>query len=362
MNMIIQGILLGGEIEGSRSSDRFQFQADVSLLKILERHRTKQNYRVIFDYIDDLAFVDDSDDPDDIKTYQIKGWDGKACCVSVMAKKDGKVAPRSIVGKMYKNVVIFSGKITETGLITNAPLKIKLKSGGVCGAGVRSLRGSQISNEEWKKLEKAISDDHPGASTQSYRNIFLIERSEIGIQGHREAIYTIIRREMEKRGAIPDVSPIIAASHLLIESVESKINVGEKPSDYIALCARKSLCRSDIENILQKPAQETNFHGSWPIVERELVGKGIDGTDLLRIKNACLNYISLRATGDAAVSEFARMARDIAKKNKEAVKNAKKILSVVDLLGSITLGGVHASESEWCDFGAKIVEAYEAAG
>ena len=90
------------EKSGARSASRFEFQANFSILKILDIHDSEADYRVLFDHFDDLTILDSAHAPTRISFYQIKGRDsGKHWTIKQLAKQEKTgVPPKSIIGKM----------------------------------------------------------------------------------------------------------------------------------------------------------------------------------------------------------------------------------------------------------------------
>jgi len=60
------------EKAGSTAYNRFDYQQNWALCKILDLHSTTFDYLICFDYFDDVVIMDSSTDPNKISFYQIK--------------------------------------------------------------------------------------------------------------------------------------------------------------------------------------------------------------------------------------------------------------------------------------------------
>src|SRR5260221_13224022 len=89
------------EKSGARVASRFEFQANYSILKILDLHEAGNDYRVLFDHFDDLTILEPSNEPTSIHFFQIKGRDGAQHWTIKQLVKENKEssAPRTIIGK-----------------------------------------------------------------------------------------------------------------------------------------------------------------------------------------------------------------------------------------------------------------------
>ena len=117
------------DIFGSQTAARYEFQANYSMLKLIELLEGKQDFRIVFDHFDDLMVLDSATTPSRVWLYQIKSKDpGEWSCTEICAKVSRKV-PKSIVSKMYAHQTLFGQALQETSIVSNASYRIKLLDG-----------------------------------------------------------------------------------------------------------------------------------------------------------------------------------------------------------------------------------------
>ncbi|GAG02404.1 unnamed protein product, partial [marine sediment metagenome] len=60
------------ENAGSKSSNRFDYQKNWALCKLLELHLSGRDYILVLDFHEDILVLDSEVDPKEIEFYQIK--------------------------------------------------------------------------------------------------------------------------------------------------------------------------------------------------------------------------------------------------------------------------------------------------
>lgn len=362
MNEIVQKILTTRERAGPRAQSRFEFQASASILKTLQVHSTAHDYRVFFDHIDDLIFLDRSSDPDFISIFQIKGWESEACGTSKLCEVDNsRPAPRSIPGRLYWSVKSFTpSSVSEFGVITNAVLRFSVKRRRTSIDTIK-VSGSDLADKEWEKISKRITEDFPEEQLLNVREKFVIERLHIDVRGHRDVVRARLWDAMEQRGAIPDVSPISAGCSAIFENVRQKIGeaVEYVINDLESLYSRKSLSRAEFEEFLGRVARTRLFTSRWHYFEAALQLKGMAEIRRARIHALCQSYLLLRAQADHYALEFSGRIRQWTKSNRENLRKEETFMAIVDLANHIEYEGPQSKEDDF-SLAARIVEISEA--
>ncbi len=115
------------EDAGADSASRYHYQALFGLSLIFKIHSSSDNYAVVFEFHDDIALIDNSDQPQKISFFQVKtkaknNWT-LAALVQQKAGATTKGQPKklpSILGKMYHNVMNFGEHLESTTFVSNA--------------------------------------------------------------------------------------------------------------------------------------------------------------------------------------------------------------------------------------------------
>jgi hypothetical protein len=111
------------EDAGADAASRFHYQALYGLALIFEAHKTRKDYAVVFEYHDDIAFLDSSVDPTKVSYFQVKTkgkghWTLGDIVRQAPSAKNSIPAKKlpSFIGKMYRNVLIFGDFLKHLSL------------------------------------------------------------------------------------------------------------------------------------------------------------------------------------------------------------------------------------------------------
>src|SRR5690242_907716 len=105
------------EMSGAWTSTLYDFQRYVSIFKIVELQESGVDYRIAFDYFDDIMIFNHSEKPTKIELYQVKSRLTGPWQMTDLTGSDSQKRPSSIIGKMYHNLVIFGPYITKITFI-----------------------------------------------------------------------------------------------------------------------------------------------------------------------------------------------------------------------------------------------------
>lgn len=168
------------DTSGSMASNRYSYQVNWALKKLLELEMNpNQNYVILLDYHDDIVVVDKSSDDEKIDFYQIKTKDGDTWTVSdlyyIPSRKDGNDG-HSIIGKLLKHSIDFTNARAYYFVTNSYFVKSQLKDPSLSRAS--SLEISNFKNEKELKLKGKIAKELPNISEEILNN-FHIRQNEI---------------------------------------------------------------------------------------------------------------------------------------------------------------------------------------
>jgi hypothetical protein len=114
------------ERSGSIASNRFDYQKDWSLCKLLQIHESGKSYVLIFEHDEDLIILDSENTPKKIDFYQIKTRNSGEWRVSDLIRSDKK-SNSSFLGKLYSNKIKYGLQTGSLNFISNSKFNIELK-------------------------------------------------------------------------------------------------------------------------------------------------------------------------------------------------------------------------------------------
>jgi|GEM_PF-1652930 len=189
------------ERAGERAQERFEFQALWGMALLFRQHDTTTNYAVIFEFHDDIALLDDVDDPTNVRFFQVKTKD-KGIWTLADLKYRKSLAPKkkkkadeveeaaaakkadqaetakppqkgpSILGKMYHNVAQFGDKVASVTFVSNAATDLHEE---------QAFEFRECKPERFTALIEAIQAECDGA-TEDEIALFGYERSDLSVQ------------------------------------------------------------------------------------------------------------------------------------------------------------------------------------
>lgn len=115
------------EQSGSKTSNRFEFQEDWALLKLMELHETWSDYVMVFDYHDDILIMKNELSPTAMTFYQLKSkGSGNWTLAKLTSRQEAKGETNllSIFGEMYNCKLTFPSNEVELNFVSNAKFNL----------------------------------------------------------------------------------------------------------------------------------------------------------------------------------------------------------------------------------------------
>lgn len=272
------------EIWGSLTAGRYGYQTNVGILKLIDLMDAGQAFCLVFDYFDDLAVLNHAEQPQTIRLYQIKTKDTGEWSMASLCKFAGKAKPRSIIARMYAHAESFGSFLEETGFIGNAPYTIGLTSGGTSTGSHHRIAAADMHADEHSKAVAAVIKEYPGAAVAAWMPKLVLIRAPLGVHNHEATIKGLLNDYFVRAGISGDIA-LSAIYETLHSNIAEKMGFAQQGLSTSALIERKSLVRSDIEELLRRAVnRHKGILAAWDTVERDLVQAGKGSADVIRLK------------------------------------------------------------------------------
>jgi len=112
----------------------------------------------LFDFHDDLAVLDNNENPSEIDFFQIKSKDRGNWTTANLIKKEKK-DNLSLVGKLYFNKIKFREYVRSLNIISNATFNVKLAEPKKNSILLEKILLSNLSKSEITKIEKVLKEE-----------------------------------------------------------------------------------------------------------------------------------------------------------------------------------------------------------
>ncbi len=347
------------ETAGSETSARYDFQANVCVVKILELREAGQPFCAFFDYLDDLVILDSSSEPHSARFYQIKAKGSGNWTPASFCKELGAASPRSIISRMYLNVDAVKELVTSIGFISNAQFKFKLLDGKECDPAKLSIAGAELHSTVRSLLHETVVKDFSEPLHAGWADLIILERFSHGVEEQEVFVKGRIVQHLEKLD-IAEGPPVGAVYDVLFNAIRARIRNVDKSQDITSLLSRKALTAEELDALFDKAqASRPSILRDWSVISVELVSQGIGSAKAIRLKTAVITYMRRCKTGASRETAFSNAAREAAEANRSAINDCDALKDAADLIATAmqqqaeTLSGIEREA-------AILVEAYEA--
>ncbi len=163
VDLDIQDLLISPprEVSGSQTSQKFDYQKDWSLCKILKLEENEEEYLAFFDYHDDFVIMNSARNPLEIHFFQIKAvsknnWTSAA--LTKVTKQENEEEESSIIGKLYFNKIKFKQYAKSLTFVSTIPLKFKMP-GKTTSSNLTDFSLNDLAIEEKNLIKEQISNE-----------------------------------------------------------------------------------------------------------------------------------------------------------------------------------------------------------
>jgi len=261
------------EIAGSRTLNRYNFQINWSLCKLLDIHESKNDYLFIFDYHEDLIIMESESDPQQINFYQIKGKRGKQWTLSELIKagQDKEGNPLlSIIGKLYE----CKEKFTETkslNFVSNACFNVKMEDGDTTSIGKDKICIIELKPKEKEKIRNAIKkelslEDEPSFEDIIHLNVTPLSLDQSDMHARGKLVEFLDKKYPENQGKLP----ISVIYNHLFKEVERRTSIYNPINTFDDLVKEKGIGKTLFESWLESMFLSKDFVKMWENINSEL--------------------------------------------------------------------------------------------
>lgn len=348
------------ETAGSQTAGRYDFQTNFAILKLIELREAASNYRIVFDLFDDLAVLNDAQDPTKIWFYQIKSKDlGNWSSTDLCAKK-GKVGPRSYIARMYVNFHQFGESVVETGFVSNAPFTLDRINGTTTSGGDHFISATQLHPGELTKFKTAIAADISSPNADEWWSKLSFIRTILGVHAQRQMVIGHLQDHIHKTSG-QECAKVGALYETIHTSITARTTFSAQGLSYDEFLPRKSLTKVEIDLLVDRAlARSRSLLEDWHIVTAECQAAGIGSLTQVKIKDGVVEHLYRRNMGQSSAVAFCDQIQEWLKTNSPLLDSASSLLELAKS-AQAGLPDVHGYVGSKL-LGACLLEVYEALG
>lgn len=243
---------------GSSSSNRYAYQKNWALYKMLELEQLGRDYMIVMDYHEDIVIIDASIEGNNIDFYQVKTKKGdywRPTDLLVSAKDANGNIKNSILGKLLKHSIDFT-KARDYYFVTDSFLRPEnyIKGKDFDDAKIPFAKLTpEIQKSAKQKIKKEIKD----IKADVWKH-FYISQQQLSVDNYKNAIIGLIQEFIDNRLPQAEIS-----SSTLYDSLYSEIESIQDYEGYISdekvLTERKSFKNSDFKKYIAKLATFNSY-------------------------------------------------------------------------------------------------------
>lgn len=275
------------ERSGSKSSNRFDFQKDWALLKLLELHEHALDYLLVLDYHDDILILDSEMNPSEMDFYQIKTKESGNWTLPRLttAKKDrdgGYLL--SIAGKMYDCKLKFPTNEVQLNFVSNAIFSLNLEDPSENSKSKKRICLTELQSSEIEKMCKALMSEHKLSTDPDFAAISFLHVTDLTITGHDKYTKGELIEFLERMYPDGKFRPG-AIYRTIFDEIKRKTSYEWEVSDYADILKHKAISKREFQKLLDNSIGiGTDLDDVWAMVESRLQIERVPFFILQRLK------------------------------------------------------------------------------
>lgn len=295
------------DISGPRSSNRFDYQKDWAILKMMEMYEVEEDFLLVMDYYDDVVIYDSATDPENVSFFQIKTSSKNWTLNSLTKRKSGAEGPSlSILGKMYECKMQFPEHTLSLNFISNYTYSLKLLSGE------KSITKKKICLSELEKVTIAeiirkVIDEHQLKDNPDFVELTFFEVSELLVDNRETYLKGKLSEFIEKQN--PDSKYKVSVIYdAIFSEVKVKNNYESNISSFEELAKHKGISREQFKEHIQMFSTDDEEQERWKFINDSLLQENMPFSERLKFNQAWndyrvdkMNYANLKLRNTVAI-------------------------------------------------------------
>ncbi|RAS83081.1 DUF4297 domain-containing protein [Priestia endophytica] len=278
------------ENSGSRSANRFDYQKDWAILKLIELHKSGEDYLLVLDYYDDIVVFDSEITPNKMEFFQIKTSESNWTLNRLLKRKKGENGPLpSIIAKMYECKMQFPSHTLSLNFVSNSLFNLDLKDKKTKSTTKKSIAFSQICDKKLEHIISQIKEEHGLSDNPDFIEITFLKVSDL-IINERE---TFVKGKLSD--FLEEINPqgtfkISLVYNSLFDEVKRKNNYEGNIESFDDLAKYKGIGREYFTTIMKNFNGDNRIEKLWKMTENRLNSEGISIIEIMELQESWDTY------------------------------------------------------------------------
>jgi hypothetical protein len=273
------------EVSGSRSHNRFDYQANWALCRLLELHSTGDDYVIVLDYHDDVLVLDSATDPTKVLFYQVKSKSSGEWRRSDFTATHKN--SRSIIAKLYNHYIFFAKNVAGLTFVTNAGFSVRLTNDSKATA-CDTFTYSELHQKEQAEIETAICNQLTTSAPIEGASLLRFERCSLSHTDHTNHALGKLIDFLENISGSNDLA--FKTVNAFFRSLKMEILRGcteeSSPASFSELCKLKAISKSQFDSMISRVLASVPQPNWTDIIRQRLT---VEGVSFVRTEQLCAN-------------------------------------------------------------------------
>lgn len=288
---------------GSISADRFDYQKNWALARLLTLHQGSGNYVLLCELHEDIAVLDCPDQPSSAAFYQIKTSAKSAWTLRKLTNRrkgsSGDALP-SILGRLCAKAAQLKEQRVTFQFVTNVGsgygFPVTAKAAEASGQRLFEV----LKPAEWEAMRKCLADELGEDIDASLQDQLTVSIAQIHLDTHNETAVGLVTNFLDQHVKGAHIRP--AAFYRTLFDELRRRTVAKRPAGTISdVCRAKGIDRSAFDVMLDSARSVAPAGAAWTHVMAELHKDSVPFPDRSRLKAAYPDYFSrMQSPLDAA--------------------------------------------------------------
>lgn len=282
------------ETSGSRSANRFDFQKDWAICRLLTLHESGADYLMLFDYHDDVVVLDSPAAPLALSFYQIKSKRKGNWTTKELIKRDkGANGPLlSPLGKLWGHRLTFPLHSPDLYFVSNARFSIRLLSEPPKSTERDQIPLRDVHGDDLTAFKATVRAEHGLTADPDGEDSIVLMVTDLGPDNHEACTLGKIAEFIDKS---PNRTVPARPLYLTVKAEVSRKNNCERQStSFEDLCAMKGISRAEFQAMLDTPATSERINALVDAISRQLQHESVPYQQVCAICEECKKYLVSR--------------------------------------------------------------------
>lgn len=236
------------ENAGSVASNRFDFQKNWAICKLIELMGNNSDFLLAFEYHEDIVILDSSENPSTIDFFQIKTKDkGNFTLNDILKKKKTKSNEgNSILGKLIANRLNFNDETKSLNVVINTKFNLSSSKDSKM-----YFCCNELTVAEKEEIEKQLKSEIGSEWLNEFLNIIFFHSSDLTIEHHNEITKDKLNRLIENLYSTDIKYNPSLAYRTIFDEVNRRNNIEKSINNFQELIQYKAISKQDFENMLK---------------------------------------------------------------------------------------------------------------